>query len=49
MTFADSCGFGELVGARQRARRDGRRLVVVRSEGTRIHRLLRVAGLDIAA
>jgi len=49
MTFADSCGIGELVGARQRARRDGRRLVVVRNEGTRIHRLLRVAGLDVAA
>ena len=27
----------------------GRRLVVVRNEGTRIHRLLRVAGLDVAA
>jgi anti-anti-sigma regulatory factor len=45
----DPCGIGELVGAHQRTRRDGRRLVVVRSEGTRIHRLLRVAGLDIAA
>ena len=46
---SDPCGIGELVGAHQRTRRDGRRLVVVRSEGTRIHRLLRVAGLDIAA
>ena len=46
LTFLDSCGIGELVGAHQRARRDGRRLVVVRNEGTRIHRVLRVAELD---
>ena len=49
VTSPDPCGIGELVGAHQRTRHDGRRLVVVRSEGTRIHRLLRVAGLDIAA
>jgi anti-anti-sigma factor len=46
LTFLDSCGIGELVGAHQRARRDGRRLVVVRNEGTPIHRVLRVAELD---
>jgi anti-anti-sigma factor len=46
LTFLDSCGIGELVGAHQRARRDGRRLVVVRYEGTPIHRVLRVAELD---
>jgi RND superfamily putative drug exporter len=46
LTFLDSCGIGELVGAHQTARRDGRRLVVVRNEGTRIHRVLRVAELD---
>ena len=46
LTFLDSCRIGELVGAHQRARRDGRRLVVVRIEGTPIHRVLRVARLD---
>jgi anti-anti-sigma factor len=46
LTFLDSRGIGELVGAHQTARRDGRRLVVVRNEGTPIHRVLRVAELD---
>jgi hypothetical protein len=40
-------GIGELVGAHQRARRDGRRIVVVRNEGTRIQHVLRVAELDV--
>jgi hypothetical protein len=31
------------VGAHQTARRDGRRLVVVRNEGTRIYRSLHIA------
>jgi anti-anti-sigma factor len=48
VTFLDSCGIGELVGAQQRAHRDGRRLVVVRREGTPIHQVLRVAELDEA-
>jgi anti-anti-sigma factor len=48
VTFLDSCGIGELVGAQQRAHREGRRLVVVRGEGTPIDQVLRVAELDEA-
>jgi RND superfamily putative drug exporter len=46
VTFMDSCGIGELVGAHQRARREGRRLVVVRSEGTTIADVLHRSALD---
>jgi anti-anti-sigma factor len=46
VTFMDSCGIGELVGAHQRARREGRRLVVVRDEGTAIAKVLHQSALD---
>ena len=46
VTFIDSCGIGELVGAQQRAQRDGRRLVVVKREGTEIDQVLHIAALD---
>jgi RND superfamily putative drug exporter len=42
----DSCGIGELVGAQQRAHREGRRLVVVKGEGTPIDEVLNMAALD---
>jgi anti-anti-sigma factor len=48
VTFMDSCGIGELVGAQQRAHREGRRLVVVKSEGTQIDEVLHIAALDKA-
>jgi hypothetical protein len=35
------------VGAQQRAHREGRRLVVVKGEGTPIDEVLNVAGLDL--
>jgi anti-anti-sigma factor len=44
--FIDSCGIGELVGAQQRAHREGRRLVVVKGEGTEIDQVLHIAALD---
>jgi anti-anti-sigma factor len=46
VTFMDSCGIGELVGAQQRAHRQGQRLVVVKGEGTPIEQVLHVAALD---
>jgi anti-anti-sigma factor len=46
VTFMDSCGMGELVGAHQRARRAGRRLVVVRGEDTQIAEVLHTSTLD---
>jgi hypothetical protein len=42
----DSCGIGELVGANQRAHRDGRRLILVKSEDTPIDTVLHVAAVD---
>jgi RND superfamily putative drug exporter len=48
VTFMDSSGIGELVGAHQRARRAGRRLVVVRGEGTTIAEVLHTSALDKA-
>jgi anti-anti-sigma factor len=48
VTFIDSCGIGELVGAQQRAHRGGRRLVVVTSEGTQLDEVLHIAALDRA-
>jgi anti-sigma B factor antagonist len=42
VTFLDSTGIGEPVAAHQRARREGRRLVVVRSEQTQIAQVLGV-------
>jgi anti-anti-sigma factor len=46
VTFMDSCGIGELVGAQQRAHRQGQRLVVVKGEGTPIDQVLHIAALD---
>jgi RND superfamily putative drug exporter len=46
VTFMDSCGIGELVGAQQRAHRQGQRLVVVKGEGTAIDQVLHIAALD---
>jgi RND superfamily putative drug exporter len=46
VTFMDSCGMGELVGAHQRARRAGRRLVVIRGDGTQIAQVLHTSALD---
>ena len=48
VTFMDSCGIGELVGAQQRAHHEGRRLVVVKGEGTEIDQVLHIAALDKA-
>jgi RND superfamily putative drug exporter len=48
VTFIDSCGIGELVGAQQRAHREGRELVVVRSDGSLIDDVLHVTALDSA-
>ncbi|HMI68474.1 MAG TPA: anti-sigma factor antagonist [Solirubrobacteraceae bacterium] len=48
VTFIDSCGIGELVGAQQHAHREGRRLVVVKGEGTEIDEMLHMAALDTA-
>jgi anti-sigma B factor antagonist len=45
LTFVDSSGLGRLLGARRRARRAGRRLVLVRG-GHAIQRLLAIAGLE---
>src|SRR5262249_35920573 len=46
VSFLDSCGIGELVGAHQRARRAGRRLVVVKRQGTPIDEVLHTTALD---
>jgi anti-sigma B factor antagonist len=46
VTFIDSCGLGELVGAHQRAHREGRRIVVVLDEDTPLDRVLHLTGLD---
>jgi anti-anti-sigma factor len=46
VTFMDSCGIGELVGAQQRAHRDGRRLVIVKAAGTQIDDVLHMTALD---
>jgi anti-anti-sigma factor len=46
VAFVDSCGIGELVGAQQRAHREGRRLVLVKGEDTPIDQMLHVAALD---
>jgi anti-sigma B factor antagonist len=43
VTFMDSCGIGELVGAHQRTHRDGRRLVVVKGQDTPIDQILHMA------
>jgi anti-sigma B factor antagonist len=43
--FIDSSGLAALVAAWKRARRDGRRLIVVSSPGA-VERLLTVTGLD---
>jgi anti-anti-sigma factor len=48
VTFVDSCGIGELVGAHHRSRRDGRRLVVLKDAGTQVAQVLRIADLDRA-
>jgi RND superfamily putative drug exporter len=46
VTFIDSSGVGELLGAHQRARREGRRLVIVRDEDTPVAQILHVSALD---
>jgi anti-sigma B factor antagonist len=45
LRFVDSTALAELVSAHQRARREGRRLVLVTAEGP-IERLLGITGLD---
>jgi anti-sigma B factor antagonist len=45
LTFMDSCGVGRLVAAQRRARRAGRRLVLVRG-GRAVQRLLALTALD---
>jgi anti-sigma B factor antagonist len=45
LSFMDSCGLGRLVAARRRARREGRRLVLVRG-GRAIQHLLALTGLE---
>jgi anti-sigma B factor antagonist len=47
LTFMDSCGLGRLLAARKRARRAGRRLVLVRG-GRAIQSLLAMTGMDEA-
>ena len=46
LTFIDSSGIGELVGAHQRARRAHRRIVLVRRDGTAIDRTLHLTAVD---
>jgi RND superfamily putative drug exporter len=46
VTFIDSSGIGELLGAHQRARRAGRRLVVVRGEDSPVAEVLHLSALD---
>jgi RND superfamily putative drug exporter len=46
VTFIDSCGVGELVGAQQRSHRKGRRLVLLKREGSAIDEVLNLAALD---
>jgi anti-anti-sigma factor len=46
VTFMDSCGIGELVGANQRAHRDGRRLIVVKGQETPVDTMLHMAAVD---
>jgi anti-sigma B factor antagonist len=45
LSFMDSCGVGRLVAARRRARRAGRRLVLVRG-GRAVQHLLALTGLE---
>jgi anti-sigma B factor antagonist len=45
LTFMDSCGVGRLVAAKRRARRAGRRLLLVRG-GRVVQRLLSLTALD---
>src|SRR4051812_42315810 len=47
LTFMDSCGLGRVVAARRRARRAGRRLILVRG-GRAVQRLLEMTGVDEA-
>jgi anti-anti-sigma factor len=46
VTFIDSSGIGEILGAHQRARRAGRRLVVVRGEDSPVAEVLHLSALD---
>ena len=45
LSFLDSCGLGRLLAARKRARRERRRLLLVRG-GTAISRLLAITAVD---
>jgi anti-sigma B factor antagonist len=47
LTFMDSCGMGRLLAARRRARKAGRRLVLVRG-GRAVQYLLAVSGMEEA-
>jgi anti-sigma B factor antagonist len=47
LTFMDSCGLGRLLAARKRARRAGRRLVLIRG-GRAIQSLLAMTGVEEA-
>jgi anti-anti-sigma factor len=46
VTFIDSSGVGELLGAHQRARREHRRLVIVRGDDTPVAQVLHISALD---
>jgi anti-anti-sigma factor len=45
LTFLDSCGLARLMAARRRARKAGRRLVLVRGSAT-VQRLLQLTAVD---
>ena len=47
LTFVDSCGVARLLAAQRRARREGRRLVMVRGPAS-VQRLFAIAALDDA-
>ena len=46
VAFVDSSGLGELLGAHQRAHRQGRRLVLVRRADSQVGQVLNISGLD---
>jgi anti-anti-sigma factor len=46
VAFLDSSGLGELLGAHQRARRQGRRLVLARRADSQVAQVLDISGLD---
>jgi anti-sigma B factor antagonist len=46
VVFVDSSGLGELLGAHQRAHRQGRRLVLARRPDSQVAQVLDISGLD---